>query len=403
METSGEAQPQEVAVRRLGKEGAELAVFEFQGRLRDLMLSSFRQGYLTTGSYLPDAKAVSTQGAMSIAVAGTSLGATALSASLASTLYVATADPSTLMKIGQGLGSAVMGTGGIVGQAPFLPVASSLPVAAPILAIQVLTTAMMMQQFEQVDRKLDTIKNTLDRAIARIEATHTGELLASSYTVDDVYSQYSLEGSFSQDMLVRLALAERDVRALAARFRQLVEAQTTTNGAELSEVQQANYDAHSAMLASFVALRVAYLRVCVDMQENPKSVEASMQRLKGVIDDGIVFWQQLQGRSRIMKKEIRELEKKLQDMSWASRNLPAGEAATLEKELAKRKEAYTATMESEREIMSEFHSLIESAQATAKALDEIGSTSDGRSPTLVFWKDETGEHSFVTEQKLLSS
>ncbi|MBO1031388.1 hypothetical protein IPV09_08565 [Tessaracoccus sp. SD287] len=399
METSGEAQPQEVAVRRLGKEGAELAVFEFQGRLRDLMLSSFRQGYLTTGSYLPDAKAVSTQGAMSIAVAGTSLGATALSASLASTLYVATADPSTLMKIGQGLGSAVMGTRGIVGQAPFLPVASSLPVVAPILAIQVLNTAMMMQQFEQVDRKLDTIKNTLDRAIARIEATHTGELLASSYTVDDVYSQYSLEGSFSQDMLVRLALAERDVRALAARFRQLVEARTTTNGAELSEVQQANYDAHSAMLASFVALRVAYLRVCVDMQENPKSVGASMERLKDVIEDGIVFWQRLQNRSRILKKEIRELEKKLHDMNWT--NVLGGERTNLEKELVKRKAAYTATMESEREIMSEFHSLIESAQATSKALETVTPTIG--SPTLVFWKDETGEHSFVTEQKLLTS
>ncbi len=401
MDTSAAGQPQEVAVRRLGKDGAELAVFEFQGNLRDLMISSLREGYLTTGNYVPDAKAVSPQGAMSLAVAGAAAGATALSAAFSSTLFMATANPATLMTLGSGVGSAVMGASGIVAQAPFIAVASSLPVVAPILAIQALTTAVMMQQFKQVDRKLDAIKGTLDKAIARAEATHAGELLAASRIVDDVYSQYSLEGSFSHDMLVRLALAERDVRALAARFRQLVAARGTTNVDDLADVQQANYDAHSAMLASFVELRISYLRVCVDMQENPKSANSSMERLKAVIDDGIVFWQQLQDRSRALKNEILGLEEKLRDMNWAARNFPGGEGAALEKELAKRNAAYTSTMESEREIMSEFHSLIESARATRKALD--APASEATSPTLVYWKDETGEHSFVTEQNLISA
>jgi len=401
MGASAADQPQEIAVRLLGSDGAELAVFEFQGKLRDLMISNLREGYLATGNYVSDAKAVSPQGAMSLAVAGAATGATALSAAFSSTLFMATANPATLMTLGNGVGSAVMGTGGIVAQAPFLAVASSLPVVAPILAIQALNTAVMMQQFKQVDRKLDTIKSTLDKAIARIEATHAGELLAASRIVDDVYSQYTLEGSFSHDMLVRLALAERDVRALAARFRQLVAARGTTNVDDLAEVQQANYDAHSAMLASFVELRISYLRACVDMQENPKSVDSSLERLKVVIDDGIVFWQQLQDRSRALKSEILDLEGKLKDMNWAARNFPGGEGATLEKELAKRNAAYTSTMESEREIMSEFHSLIESARNTRKALDEP--TGKKTSPTLVYWKDEAGEHSFVTEQNLISA
>ncbi|MET9312103.1 hypothetical protein ABZX12_09775 [Kribbella sp. NPDC003505] len=386
----------------MGKEGAELAVFEFQGKLRELMISSLREGYLATGNYVPDARAVSPQGALSLAVAGAATGATALSAAFSSTLFMATANPATLMTVGNGVGSAVMGAGGIVAQAPFIAVASSLPVVAPILAVLALNTAVMMQQFKQVDRKLDTIKSALDKAIARSEATHAGELLAASRTVDDVYRQYSLEGSFSNDMLVRLALAERDVRALAARFRRLVEARSATNGDDLREVQQANYDAHSAMLASFVELRVSYLRVCVDMQENPKSVTSSMEHLKAVIDDGIVFWQQLQDRSRGLKDEIGQREAKLQDMNWATRNLPGGEGATLEKELAKLKDAFTATMESERKIMSEFHSLIESARTTRKALETSGPTNGTTSPTLVYWKDETGEHSFVTEQNLIS-
>lgn len=396
---------QEVAVRRLGTDGAELAVFEFQGQLRDLMVSSLREGFLTTGSYVPGARAVSPQGAMSIGVAASAAAATGMSAAFSSTLFMATANPATLMTIGNGVGSAVMGTSGIVAQAPFIAVASSLPVVAPILAIQALNTAVMMQQFKQVDRKLETIKHTLDVALARIEATHAGELLSASRIVDDVYRQYGLGGRFSNDMLVRLALAERDVRSLSARFRHLVEARESTNFEDLREVQQANFDAHSAMLGSFLELRIAYLRVCVDMQENPKSVESSLDLLKQSIDDGVEFWQRLFERSQRLKDGIVGIEAKLHDMNWAQRTLPGflgGEGISAERQLAKLKAAYTATMESEREIMREFHSLIESAKSTRAGLETPRTATGIDSPTLVYWKDEAGEHSFVTELSLVA-
>lgn len=392
---------QEVSVRRLGQEGSELALFEFQGKLRELMISELRTGYLATGNYLPDAKAISPQGAVSLVVAGAATGATALSAAFSSSLFMATANPATLMTLGSGVGSAVMGAGGIVAQAPFIAVASSLPVVAPILAVQALNTAVMMQQFKNVDRKLDTITRTLDRAIARIEATYAGELLAASRTVDDVYRQYTLEGAFSNDMIVRLALAERDTRALAARFQQLVEAREVKHAGDVNEVQQANYDAHSAMLASFVELRVSYLRVCVDMQENPKSVGSSMEHLKHAIDDGIRFWESLQNRSQLLKDEIRELEARLEGLGWQN-NFPGGEKAAVVKELSKMKDAYASTMESELQITSEFHALIEAARTTREAIEASSPMSGATSPTLVYWKDEMGEHSFVTEEDLIS-
>lgn len=403
MNTPETTHPEEVAVRRLGQEGAELAVFEFQGALRDSIVTGLRDGFFANGNYLPEAKAVSSQGAISLALAGTSLGATGISAAYSSKLYMATANPATLMKIGDGVSTAVMGSTGIVRHAPFVAVSSALPVVAPILAMQALSTAVMMQQFKQVDQKLDAIKTTLDKAIARIEATHAGQLLAASWVVDDIYEQYELEGSFSQDMLVRLALAERDIKALAARFRQLVEARLGIPIHDLDEVQQTNYDAHSAMLASFVDLRISYLRVCVNMQENPKSVGAAMESLKTAIDDGIVFWQQLQDRSSSLKSGIQKLEEKLEDMNWASRRIPGVGASAVERERDALKDAYTTTIESEKEIMRDFHSLIDSAQATRDALDAPAATSSFSSPTLVYWRDETGEHSFVTEQNLISA
>ena len=80
--------------------------------------------------------------------------------------------------------------------------------------------------------------------------------------------------SSSNDMLIRLSLAERDVFQLAERFRHLaLTSQIPTSLDDPGHVQRANYDAHSAMLSSFLSLRIAHLRLCVDMQENPKSVE----------------------------------------------------------------------------------------------------------------------------------
>ena len=113
------------------------------------------EAYLTTGNYAPDARAVAPQGAMAAAFAGSAVAGTGLSAQFSSSLFMATANPATLMQLKNGSGylAAVMGPNGIVRQAPFIPIASSLPTVLPLAALQTLNTAMMMQQFQQVDRK----------------------------------------------------------------------------------------------------------------------------------------------------------------------------------------------------------------------------------------------------------
>lgn len=395
--------PEEVAVRRFDAAGAEVAVFEFQGELRDLILSSLRKDFLATGSYFADGKALSSQGVLSMAVAGAATVGTVLSASLSSTLFMATANPATLMSLGGGVGSAVMGVNGIVAQAPFIPVASSLPIVAPLMAMQALNAIVMLQQFKQVDRKLDAIKGTLDRAIARSEATHAGELLSASDIVDEVYRQYEEAGSFSNDMLIRLALAEHDARRLAERFRFLFDTHAIADVDDIADVQRANYDAHSAMLGSFLDLRIAYLRVCVDMQENPKSLESSLGQLKDKIKVGADFWQQLVSRSETLRKVILEREKLLNDRNLVERFLPefaGGRGAAADRKLAALKDAYVSTLESELVIVKGFDSLIQSAKQTLNALENPKGLSS--SSTLVYWQDETGEHSFSTEKLRVS-
>jgi len=258
----------------------------------------------------------------------------------------------------------------------------------------------MLQQFEQIDRKLEAIKSTLDIVLARAEATHSGELLAASTVIDDVYEQYELNGSFSGDMLTRLALAERDVHRHAARARVLIESQPIEEIARVEEVQRANYDVHTAMLSSFLALRTAYLRMCVDMQENPASVRRDVDRLKKTLEGDIAFWQQLMHRSERLRDAIAEREAQLQDMNWVKRNLPdfvGGRGNAAEKKIAALKDAYLVTLESEKAIMESFLSLIESAKKALCTLENEATSASGQA-TLVYWRDDDGEHSFVTEQ-----
>ena len=59
---------------------------------------------------------------------------------------------------------------------------------------------------------------------------------------------------------------------------------------------------------------------------------------------------------------------------------------------------YVATMENELGIMKDFDELIHSARRTLQALDERNSAESGPSPTLVYWQDEDGRHSFYSSE-----
>ena len=393
-EENGKTSPV-VTVQRFGTGDKEVAVFGLQGELRDQLLSSLKRGHLEAGRYTPDARALSSQTMLSMLSTGSAAAGTAISAGLSSTLYMATADPSTLMQIGSGVGSAVVGSGGISAHAPFIPVAASLPVVAPLMAMQALTAAVTLQQFKQVDQKLDSIKKKLDEAIAREEATITAELLSASDIADEVYRHFQENGEFSNDMLIRLAMAERDVRRVALRARFLVDSHTIEDATDEGKIHRANYDAQSAMLATFLELRVAYLRLSVDMQENPKSVPGSVEQLQVTLEDGAALWDRLLHRSSAIKEELEKIRDKRNDMNPLVRKL------NREKAIDSLEAAYTLTLESEKRISQGFDALIRDAQETLQAIKQR-TTPSAQPPSLLYWQDETGDHCIYTNEIPLS-
>ncbi|MCI6585055.1 MAG: hypothetical protein MSC45_08330 [Mobiluncus sp.] len=396
-ETSGSKN--EAPVTIFGDGDSSVAIVEFQGQLREQLVESLNRNLVLTGKYASDAKAISPQTMESALVAGTGAGLSALSAMVAPTLYVATANPATLMHFGGGLGSAVMGSGGIVAQAPFIPVAATLPAVLPVLAMQTLTTAVILKQFSRLDKKIDLVKKKVEEVIARTEATHVGELISAAKIVDEVYRQYEISGEFSRDMLIRAALAEHDVNRLYERYRLLVEGRDDGNFRDENDIQQANFDVHSAMLSSFLRLRLGFLRMCIDMQENPRTVKESVENIKQTLRSDRDFWEMMLSRSEKIRESMTELEKKLGDMHVVEKIMPGfnGDHAEKEKKLKLLKDAYVSTLQSEKNLAQGFTSLIDSAKKTLQVLDRPELESKN-APKLLYWKDETGAHSITTNE-----
>jgi len=254
------------------------------------------------------------------------------------------------------------------------------------MAMQVLSTVVMLQKLGAMDKKLDAIKGTIDKILVRQEVTKVAELFAAVQMVDEIYAQYGQTGRFSTDMLVRLALAERDAMILSRRYQMLENA--GANDADISSFD--NHDAYCTILASFVNLRVKYLRTCVDVQENPQFVQRSSENFSALLRDNVVLWDTLLHRSDKMKEDIAALEAK-------RNNANPLQKLTIEKELTQRRKILSATRGNERDIMADFLVLIDSA----KQISETATTQ--ALPTVVYWCDDKGEHCIATNEQILAS
>ena len=90
------------------------------------------------------------------------MGSTAASSLLASNVFLATANPATLMTIGTGVGSAVMGSSGIIAQAPFVAASSALlPVVAPVMLFMTVSSAITCARLDPArgcaENPIDTV------------------------------------------------------------------------------------------------------------------------------------------------------------------------------------------------------------------------------------------------------
>ena len=362
------------------------------GRTRDALIASLTNSLAATGKYTPDARAVSPQVLGSTASTATAVASTAASAAIAPTLFMATANPATLMQLGSGVGSAVMGGGGIVAQAPFIPVAASMPVVAPLALMGVVNTAVTMRQFQAVNAKLDTIANSLTNLLVRVDITQIAGLIAASKTLGDITEEYGELGHFTPSMTARFAVAEQSLAAVARRQELLLlsaESRALDTDTPIDDVIR---DVNAAGLAYITEVQVHALHVALALQECPALVTKRTQQLTECIAHTNDRWSELKNLSERVKAKITEYEEAEQKKSWREQGKEYWKGSTLD--MPALKERREKILENEKTLIDEHGSKLEAFKDLSQSLRE---QHESRA-TLVYWRDDAGEHSFLTEQ-----
>lgn len=363
----------------------EQGLIAVTGHTRDAIIAVLTNSLAATGKYTPDARSVSSQVLGSTASTVTAVASTVASATIAPTLFMATANPATLMQLGSGVGSAVMGASGIAAQAPFIPVAASLPVVAPLALMGVVNTAVTMRQFQAVNAKLDTLANTLTDLLARADITQIAGLIAASKTLGDITEEYNELGHFTPAMIARFAVAEQALAAVARRQELLLLSAERRALDPKTDIEDVIRDVNAAGLAYITEVQVHALHLALALQESPALVTKRTQQLTECIDKTNERWSTLKNLSEGVKAKITEYEEEDQKKPRFSRQTH---------DLSALKERREKILENEKALIDEHGTKLEAFKDLSQNLRE---QQDSRA-TLVYWRDEAGEHSFITEQ-----
>ena len=186
-------------------------------------------------------------------------GSTVASSLLAGNVFMATANPSTLMTIGGGVGSAVMGAGGkILAQAPFIAAGSAIiPVVAPLMFFLTVSSMMMSVRFDQIRTSLDQLAKAVEQLLVREVAGDMGTLLSVMERLRDISDEFSESRRFTQEMKIRMALVERDANILHHKYNILsTRSVRSVVGANLAPV-----DIHIFTVSSLADIQVDRLRL----------------------------------------------------------------------------------------------------------------------------------------------
>lgn len=183
----------------------------------------------------------------------------------------------------------------IAGQLGFLP-ASATPVLAPLIAWQILHAVAGVQQLARVNARLDRLQRGLDRLTIRHQARSVAQLVTAIDTLHELSEQFQVTGSYTNDMVVRLSLADRDVRATMAeqqflvnRFKELSQQAKKEKGKKgalnanmliKEEVSEFIVDAKILTTASRASLLTAQAWLSHDLEHCPHNVPGRLSALK---------------------------------------------------------------------------------------------------------------------------
>ncbi len=262
--------PQNPVGQVLTREGRSLALVDLGTSASELLRAAWRESGKQpheSGGIVESAWLLPALGA----------GSVASSSLLAGNVFLATANPATLMTIGTGVGSAVMGPGGIVAQAPFVAASTALtPVVAPLMLFATVSAVVVTARLNRVQRELGALVEEVERVRKVLEARDYACFESAASMVDGLAAEYARFGRFGADSATTLTLARKTASELRAQFGLLVEAPVTSE----PEARHAVADLARFHLAAILDLRADMLHVCLTLQNDHEFVEHRESELR---------------------------------------------------------------------------------------------------------------------------
>ena len=304
-------------------------------------------------------------------------GSTVASSLLAGNVFMATANPGTLMTIGSGVGSAIMGPGGIVGQAPFVAASGAIvPVVAPVMLFMVVSTMMMSTRFDQIQDSLDLLGTAIKQLLQREIAEDYGILLSAKERLEDISAEFSGSRRFTEAMKIRLALVENEINMLQHKYDVILR---RGDVGAVVDVSLTPTDMNLFLYSSLMNIQIDGLRLKLDLQDNPDDVGRSYLMLNSKINRyEKVFTGILENDS--VKKYRNELKQSIDGMNWLQRCWDFG----------KKRRKMVDEMQSIDKIRED--GLDKARRDVAKWAGKISSMTDtGPEYSAIFYRDHDGQ------------
>lgn len=193
-------------------------------------------------------------------------GSTAASSLLAGNVFLATANPETLMGIGQGVSTAVMQGGRIIKHAPFIAASNAiLPVVAPLMLFTTVSSVITGARLDRIQRELGALSKVLARVRKVMEAETYGKFQSAATQLDEIWSQFEHSQRFTDAMKVELVGARRDMKLLYCQFGHLVRQEI---GSE-EDARMVASDINLYFLSGLLDIRADLLRLYLTLQDDP--------------------------------------------------------------------------------------------------------------------------------------
>ena len=304
------------------------------------------------------------------------VGSTAASSLFAGNVFLATANPATLMTIGTGVSSAVMGTTGIVKMAPFVPASTALmPVVAPVMLFATVSSVMMCSRLDRVQRTLGQLVEVVERVRRLLDAEDYARLEAAAEQIEEIRSEFEHCQRFASDMPDRLSVVEYDVRLLRAKYGNLMTGDVHSEEDARSAVVSVN----RFFLANLYDIQVDLLQLYLALQEDPAAVESRQSRLRKKIERYGKDFRQLLDDDPVGDFH-RTLKGNLAKQRWPY--LPRGWRRPFGEQQA-------TSVRNVRAIRKDFNSVRARVQSWIEAYE--AATDESRQQSIVFYREPDGE------------